>query len=517
MPSKAAGGAAPPIFLATLYYLLQPALKPVLKKTMRRNRWVWCRLQGLRDRAVQAPPPAVGLEAPFVRRIYAGVFYLFGPSLPWLLKRTVGRNSRTWGGLRVLHQRLMHGSRRAVEPAALAAADGRASAFGVNVVGYLSSETGTGEVARTAVRLLRAANIPCVLNNVIGPSAPLEDSASSDFSEENPYVLNLVYVNPDQAANFAWEKGQAYFGGRYNIGVWNWEVSDFPPEWLPRFRYYDEIWAPTRFVADAFSRVSPAPVIRIPYAVDPQPRVSKDFDRSRLGVAPGVFFFLYIFDFQSIFERKNPLGLIEAFKRGFGSDQSAVLIVKSSNADRQAVRMMREAAGPANVKIVDAVLPREALNALYYLCDCYVSLHRAEGFALTPAEAMCAGKPVIATAYGGNTDFMTPENSYLVNYRLQELERDYGPYKKGWTWADPDLDEAAALMRRVFERRDEAEATGRRAREDILRLLHPAVVGGLMKERLLTIADSQGIGVPAPTAAPGRAAIGPARGSTSPG
>jgi glycosyltransferase involved in cell wall biosynthesis len=126
------------------------------------------------------------------------------------------------------------------------------------------------------------------------------------------------------------------------------------------------------------------------------------------------------------------------------------------------------------------------VNTLYYLCDCYVSLHRSEGFGLTPAEAMCAGKPVIATAYGGNVDFMTSENSYLAKYKLIEIDRDYHPYLKGFVWADPDLDHAAELMRHVYENREEAKNIGRKAREDVLRLLHPRIVGDLIKQRLLT-------------------------------
>jgi len=119
-----------------------------------------------------------------------------------------------------------------------------------------------------------------------------------------------------------------------------------------------------------------------------------------------------------------------------------------------------------------------------------------KGFGLTLAEAMRSGKPVIGTAYGGNSDFMTPENSYPVKYKLIEIDRDHGPYKKGWAWADPELDHAAELMRHVYENREEAKAIGWKAREDILRLLHPRVVGDLMRQRLLTIASLKGITVP---------------------
>lgn len=487
-----------PRILVAFFHLFQPILKPILKRTLRRNKWVWRRVQAVRDRVVQAEPPSVGLQAPFSRRLYPSLFYVVGPAAKVLLTGTVGRNGWAWRRLKAAHYRLLRGPRPGPLPAVGAgdvrSRNGLLGPFGVNAAGYFKAATGTGEAARSAVRLLRAAAIPCVLNNVIGPGSTFED-ADREFTDENPYAINLIYVNPDQAANFAWDKGEVYFRGHYNIGVWNWELPDFPREWLQRFRYYDEIWVASDFVAGALSRVSPVPILKMPYAIDPQPARRHNVELSHFGLSTDGFLFLFVFDFHSIFERKNPLGLIEAFRRAFGGDRDAALVIKSSHADDGALRKMRDAAQGANVKIVNAPLSREKMNALYSLCDCYVSLHRSEGFGLTPAEAMCMAKPVIATAYGGNTDFMTSDNSYLVKYQLVEIDRDYGPYRRGWLWAEPDLDHAARLMRHVYENRREARSVGRKARQDIVRLLHPNIVGDLVKQRLLAIASLQGIAV----------------------
>jgi glycosyltransferase involved in cell wall biosynthesis len=119
-----------------------------------------------------------------------------------------------------------------------------------------------------------------------------------------------------------------------------------------------------------------------------------------------------------------------------------------------------------------------------------VSLQRSEGFGLTLAEAMSLEKPVIATAYSGNLDFMTPANSLLVKYTLTKLDPAYGSYPKGAVWAEPDLDHAAELMRRVYEDRPAAQEVGHQARQDVLRPLHPRVVGAMMKDRLLEIGSS---------------------------
>jgi glycosyltransferase involved in cell wall biosynthesis len=152
---------------------------------------------------------------------------------------------------------------------------------------------------------------------------------------------------------------------------------------------------------------------------------------------------------------------------------------------------MRRAAKGQNVRFVDAPVDRQAVDELMGSCDCYVSLHRSEGFGLTMAEAMAFGKPVIATNYGGNTDFMTRENSYLVDYELATMERKTGPYEKGWVRADANVAQAASYMRRVFEDREEARRVGEKARSDVERLLAPRAVGEMMLARLKAIEDAR--------------------------
>ena len=103
------------------------------------------------------------------------------------------------------------------------------------------------------------------------------------------------------------------------------------------------------------------------------------------------------------------------------------------------------------------------------------------------AEAMALGKPVIATAYSGNTEFMTSENSYLCSYEYCEVGKGSEPYLASSRWANPDLDEAARFMREVYEAQDEAKARGLRAADDI-RSLHSAIVaGGAISDRICAI------------------------------
>jgi glycosyltransferase involved in cell wall biosynthesis len=381
--------------------------------------------------------------------------------------------------------------------------------FGVNVTGYISSEKGVGEAVRGDIRCLEAAGIPHALHHIVEAESVNRDRTFTGFTEENPYAINLVHLNAEAVPEFVCRTGEPFLQGRLNIGFWAWELAHFPRAWEGSFQYFDEIWVPSSFVLDAVSRASPVPVVRMPHALREDPQVGP-WDRAHFGLPAGTFVFLFVFDFHSYTERKNPLGLLRAFRKAFRPDDDVLLVLKGSHPAPGDVEALQEAAAGANVRVLSEVLSREEVNTLIQVSDCYVSLHRSEGFGLTLAEAMSLAKPVIATAYSGNMDFMTLSNSFPVNYRLQEIGRDLGPYPQGAVWADPDLGHAASLMRYVYEHPEVAREAGRQARQDILRMLHPQVVGGLMKARLEQIAGLRKIPLLDSTANGQHQAAGPA-------
>src|SRR5262249_37836419 len=141
-------------------------------------------------------------------------------------------------------------------------------ALGVNLTGYIATEKGAGEAIRSSLRALEAEGIPYVINPVTDGGSKNIDNRYSNLADANPYWVNLVQVNADLVPPLLAQRKPAYFRNRYNIGYWNWELSHFPEEWLQSFDAFDEIWTPSSFVLDSVARLSPIPVVRVPYSLD---------------------------------------------------------------------------------------------------------------------------------------------------------------------------------------------------------------------------------------------------------
>ena len=344
---------------------------------------------------------------------------------------------------------------------------------GVVLAGYLRAESGVGEAARLSLGAMRSAGID-VVPVPIGttPSRQLHRDPE-DLGAEVPPVadrrINLVWVNADQLPGFASVVGPAFFDGRYTIGFWAWETESMPKAMAASSSMLDEIWVPSAYVRDAVASVADRVVHVFPHPVVPPP-VDREFDVSGLGIPPG-YRFLYTYDFLSGFERKNPLGVLEAFAYAFAPGDGPVLVLKSVNGDRrpaESERLALQAGDRSDVVVLDGYLTASERGALLDSCDCYVSLHRAEGFGLGMAEAMALGKPVIATRYSGNLDLMDDETALLVPARRVAVGPGASPYDPESCWGEPDLGVAAEQMRRVVARPEEARDLGSRARRQVL-------------------------------------------------
>jgi glycosyltransferase involved in cell wall biosynthesis len=245
-------------------------------------------------------------------------------------------------------------------------------------------------------------------------------------------------------------------------------------------------------VADAMRGVMPVPV----YDLLPGLAIGavEKVDRGSLGLAGDEFVFLFMFDMCSDFRRKNPLAVVRAFQQAFEPNDRARLVLKISRGDSDPTNLQRlkDAGTDGRIVVVDELVSRAKAYGYIDMCDCVVSLHRSEGLGLLMAEAMLLGKPVIATNYSGNTAFMTPENSLLVDYELVIITEDGAIYKKGSRWAEPSETQAAKYMRQLFENRAEAAALGARARKSAEEQLSAKTAGERMKVRLSVLLSGGG-------------------------
>ncbi len=371
---------------------------------------------------------------------------------------------------------------------------------GVNVAGYLEAELGLGTAARGVLRAIERTGSPVATvvyrdtqSRQARPFAPLVEG-------EFPYDISLVCINGDLIGNFARDAGQAFFEDRYTIAQWHWETDTFPDSMRSGLRWVDEVWVASRFEQAAIQRETQRPVVVFPMPVVHDEAVEPvALPREALGL-PAGFVFLFCFDFLSIMERKNPVGLVEAFTRAFPPGSGVALVIKSINGERRPAERerLRLAAGAhPDILLLESYLSGAEVQALTAACDAYVSLHRSEGFGLTLADAMAAGKPVIATRYSGNLEFMSDETGYLVDCALVPVGDAGAPYPPSHRWADPDLDHAARLMRQVVADPDGARGRAARGQAALRARFSTQACAAFAAERLAGIRAGRAVAPPA--------------------
>ena len=372
--------------------------------------------------------------------------------------------------------------------------------FGVNVAGYLSSTLGTAEAARLYMTALRAADVPMRMESLDPPRPPRSRTTAGSTPPSRPvprtldtpvdYAVNLVTVNAIQLPQFVRQLGEDFFAGTPTVGVWAWETSVIPASWTPRLRVGRRGLDAQHLLGrpDRAALAGPGGRRAAAGPSTPSPRAS----RCELDGIPDGFWFLFAFDFLSTIERKNPLGLVEAFtqrlrqRRGPAARPEGVQRRLQARAARAAaLRRPRPRRHPPR-RPLDARRRSAARWPRAPTATSRCTAPRASGS--TMAEAMALGKPVIATGYSGNLDFMDPSTAYLVGHGLTEVGPGVDIYPADGIWAEPDLDHAAELMRRVVERPDEAAEKGARAREEILRRFSPEATGALARTRLEQLA-----------------------------
>lgn len=365
------------------------------------------------------------------------------------------------------------------------ASPGGRRARGVNLVGHFSSATGVGMVARLMSRALGEAGVPHTTHDLDEPLAGRSAHRVPWHHQHNGlFDTTIVCENADGALHTNHRLHRDLRECR-RIGIWWWETEEFPRRFDDSFQVVDEVWTGSGFTqraiaarADRPVRVMPMPVV---VTADPDPGL-----REELGIPAAAFLVASVISLDSVFERKNPLGVIAAYRDAFDAGDGAALVMKVTGRDdgTRIERIRSAASGRPDIQVIDATWSIERVHALMSACDCLLSLHRSEGFGLTMAEAMAYGRPVVATAYGGNLQFMDDDCGYVIPWSPVAITRDARPYREGGTWADPDIPAAAAALREVRADPVGAAERGATARRRMEAQHSPLVAGQVMRDML---------------------------------
>jgi glycosyltransferase involved in cell wall biosynthesis len=363
---------------------------------------------------------------------------------------------------------------------------------GIDVLGFFTAEHGVGEAARVLSSTLQAAGTPVSTIDYTDTQSRREHLFQCDNVSRNKVLMTAI--NADHLNEARRRLGREFFTDRYVIGQWFWELEEAPSWFGPAFAHVDELWAPTRFIETMLRKHAPSRV-QVKYVPLPvvTPKVDALITRARFGL-DDRYMFLFAFDFMSVMKRKNPLGLIEAFCSAFAEGEGPMLVIKAINGDKRLVEcnLLRDAVRKrSDIVLIDEYFTKVETSTLTSLADCYVSLHRSEGLGLTMSEAMTLGRPVIATGYSGNLDFLSDANSFIVPGLRVKVGDGAEGYSPEAMWMEPNVSEAAKYMRYVYENQTEAAQKGLRGQADILRAFDVASCGAIMKGRLEQIWRSQ--------------------------
>jgi len=339
------------------------------------------------------------------------------------------------------------------------------------IVGHPFAPSGRGEDVRATFRSFKAAGMSVLVRDVYGLNNPRDPDYVAEFGGSLTHHLsnrvNIYLLNGDEVAQ-AWDHlSRETPEDSYKIVFPAWELSKYPADWARHLERFDEVWAASKFTGEGLTAAVRRPVTYLP--LSSEVALSSFLGRRHFGIPESSFVFLFMFDFTSYIHRKNPFAVIEAYSRYLKRHpyHDVCLVLKLNNPlertkDFEEFQARCGSSGGRIVLIEKTLSDNETKN-LVRNCDCFFSLHRSEGFGRGLSEAMFLGRPVIATSYSGNVDFMTPDSACLVGYDLKPVEDGQYPYAAGQVWADPHVEEAVDWMERLVADRQLGRSIGENA------------------------------------------------------
>lgn len=345
----------------------------------------------------------------------------------------------------------------------------------LTILGHPFSPLGIGENVRCTFSALKKIGINFGVRdiyNYLKPEGMVQSQITSDLVSR-PSKIHLFFLNGDEVTPALNHLGSTWFNESYNIVFPSWELEKYPKVWGEKLSLFNEIWAPTAFIYKSLLPVVTKPLKVV--TLSSEVVLSSFLNRKYFGIPYNTYIFLFFFDFRSYVERKNPRGVLESFEKllSISKNPNAKLIIKLNGAEQflDKLNELKKEIAPYKDKVIliNRTMTDNEVKNLIRCSDCFVSLHRSEGFGRGLAEAMFLGKPVIATGYSGNLDFMTQENSLLVDYELIPLKEGEYPFWKEQHWADPDTDQAASFMTELINRPIWGSELGNKARTSIIK------------------------------------------------
>lgn len=340
------------------------------------------------------------------------------------------------------------------------------------LVGHPYAPIGMGEHVRCTYRSLRGAAVHPSVVDIYGlnrPDRDIEAEFSAAIGQElGP--ISIYHINGDEVVQSTAHLRQRSGKVKYRIVYPAWELANYPEEWAKQLDTFDEIWAMSKFVEDGLIRACKRPVVYMPLACEV---FMKSFlGRRYFGIPESEYIFLFFFDPRSYSTRKNSTAVINAFRQLLVARPYAKcrLVLKVNSGDQVAAldQLYSDIDGLQDrVTVINKIMSDNEIKNLVRCCDAFISLHRSEGYGRGISEAMYLGKPVIATAYSGNLDFMHPDTTFPVQYELISVEDGAYPHWRGQVWANPDTEQAAHYMMKLVDDPQFGCHLGRRASQHI--------------------------------------------------
>ncbi len=370
----------------------------------------------------------------------------------------------------------------------------------VTLVGNPFEAIGRSEHIRTIWRALNTASVPASIYDVYGftPEAAVLAEMGHSQVHEIASGIRIFHLNGDEiehALRAIEDRQPGFLAKGYNVVAPAWELPRYPAVWAKELDRFDEVWAPTAFVEQALRPAVSIPVLRLRNACEPH--ISTVLEPPHFGIPANSFAILYFFDLRSFTSRKNPRAAIDAFERLLTARPECgahlVLKLNCSAHDPSVLAAIKDRIFHFRdrVTLIDATLTNNETKNLVRCCDCFLSLHRSEGFGRGPAEAMFFGKPVVVTGWSGNMEYMSERTAFPVRYTLRPLNENEYPHFENQVWADPDVAHAAEILVKIVDNPSLGRRRGARARRHMRRSFSDFALGATYRRRLEAIAQTR--------------------------